>query len=202
MTDTTAKIRAKGLDTTGLTEADASELFNKVGTHIMAIVDLQVVDRHGPNVKGKRGVELVIDKLEPAFDENLAEHLRELNRTLYFNRKVDQEGPQLGSGDERTVDDVLSAGAKHRPHPYLASTLSIDDDAICDVCGQVEGAPVHADRDQLADPFAVTEEDLDAADEEDEEPEEEGTDDPTYAGDDPEYVDEGEWADEEQPATT
>jgi len=198
MTDTTATINAKGLDATGITEEIAADLFHKVGTHLIAIVDLQVVDKHGPNVKGKRKVTLSIDGIEPALDKNVAEHLRELTRTMYFNRQVDQP---LDGGEERTVDDVLAAGKKHEPHPYLASGLAIDDDAICDVCGQHEGAAVHADRDQVSDPFAVNEADLDAVDEE---PAEEGTEDPAYdenAGEEPEeYVDEGEW--DQEPATT
>lgn len=201
MTDTTATINAKGLDATGITEDIAAELFHKVGTHLIAIVDLQVVDKHGPNVKGKRKVTLSIDGIEPALDDNLAEHLRELTRTLYYNRQVATNGPTLDGGDEPSVDQVLAAGAKHKPHPYLASTLSLDDDAVCDVCGQIEATAVHADRDQLDDPFTVTEADLDEAEEEVvEEIAEEDLDDrdPDEAIDE-EYVDEGEWADQEQP---
>lgn len=185
MTDTTAKILPKGCENTGLTEEIASDLFRKVGSHFMAIVELEVVYPHGPNTDGKRRIDLRIKQVEPAMDSTLSEHLRELTRTLHYNRQVATHGPTLDGGEERTVDDVLAAGKKHEPHPYLASTLSIDDDAICDVCGQVESAAVHADRDQLADPFAVTEPD-DADEETEEEPE---------TGDE-EYVDEGEWDDE------
>lgn len=164
MTDTTAKVLAKGCENTGLTEEIASDLFRKVGSHFMAIVELEVVYPHGPNTDGKRRIDLRLKQVEPAMDDNLSEHLRELTRTLHYNRQVATHGPTLDGADEPSVDDVLAAGAKHRPHPYLASTLSLDDDAICDVCGQHEGAPVHADREQLADPFAVTEDDLDYGD--------------------------------------
>lgn len=167
MTDTTAKILAKGCENTGLTEEIANDLFRKVGNHFMAIVELEVVYPHGPNTDGKRRIDLRLTQVEPAIDDNLDDHLRELTRVLHFNRQVAKEGPTLDSADEPSVDDVLAAGAKHRPHPYLASTLSIDDDAICDVCGQVEATPVHADRTQLADPFAITEDDLDYGDDED-----------------------------------
>lgn len=153
MPDTTARIRAKGLDTTGVTEDLAAEMFKHVGRHYMAIVDLHVVDKHGPDVKGKRGVELIIDNLEPATDDTLAEHLRELTRTLYFNRG--QRDGQLAIddqlGDERTVEDVMAAGAQHRPHPSCPSTPPTDN-PICDVCGLLETAPIHSAQDTLPAP--------------------------------------------------
>lgn len=197
MTDTTAKILTKGCESTGLTEEIANDLFRKVGSHFMAIVELEVVYPHGPNTDGKRRIDLRLKQVEPAMDANLADHLRELTRTLYFNRQVDQP---LNSGDEPSVDQVLAAGRKHEPHPYLASTLSTDDDAICDVCGQVEGVPVHADRSALDDPFTVTEEDLDTADE-DEDEDEAACDDSDDDPDDLDYGDTLELEDQE-PVTT
>lgn len=154
MTDTTGNINSKGLDGTGISEEIVGDLFNKVGTHMMAIVDLQVVDKAGPNLKGKRKVVFVIDGIEPALDENLAEHLRELQRTVYLNRKhsdgqltIDHE---LGAGAERTVDDVVKAGTAQRPHPFLPVDAA-DDNGICDVCGLLETAPRHSVQDQLDD---------------------------------------------------
>jgi hypothetical protein len=158
MTDTTAGIAAKGLDATGFTEDLAAELFNRVGSHIMAIVDLQVVDRSGPNVKGKRKVHLIIDGIEPATDETLAEHLRELTRTLYYNRKLDGHTATTTQGEERTVDDVLAAGAGHRPHPFLPVDAS-DDNGICDVCGLIQAAGVHSTQDILEEPDDEDDED-------------------------------------------
>ncbi|MBA2952140.1 hypothetical protein GON03_19175 [Nocardioides sp. MAH-18] len=153
MTDTQATINSKGLDGTGITEDIAAELFHKVGTHVMAIVDLQVVDKHGPSVKGKRKVTLVIDGIEPALDDTLAEHLRELQRTVYLNRKhadgqlaIDQEL----TGDEPTVEGVVAAGAAHRPHPFLPVDAS-EDNPICDVCGLLEAAARHSVQDLLPD---------------------------------------------------
>lgn len=202
MTDTTAKILAKGLESTGVTEELANELFRNVGRHFMAIVELEVVYPHGPNTEGKRRIDLRLTQVEPAIDDNLDDHLRNLTRVLHYNRQVEKEGPTLDGGEERTVDDVLSSGRKHEPHPYLASTLSVDDNAVCDVCGQHEGAAVHADRTALDDPFTIneeiSEEDLDQADEEDEVDDgaDVWADDPTYdAGDtddDPAYDEEDE----------
>ena len=171
MSDTSAKINAKGLDGTGITETMASELFHKVGTHLMAVVDLQVVDRKGPNLKGKRGVEFVIGTIEPAPNETVAEHLRELTRSFHYERQLaGGQAPTLpldGAGSEPDVETVLAAGAKHRPHPYLSSNLALEDDAICDVCGLLDGAPVHADQSALGDPFAVTDDEDQDEDQED-----------------------------------
>lgn len=152
MTDTHASIATKGLDNTGITEDLADELFHKVGTHLMAIVDLQVVDRSGPNVKDKRKVHLIIDGIEPATDDAMAEHLRELSRVGYLNRAhangtiaINQE-----LDNERTVADVLAAGARHKPHPFLPVDASIDN-GICDVCGSIEATPVHSSQATLPD---------------------------------------------------
>lgn len=177
MTDTTAKIRSKGCEGTGITEEIATDLFQSVGTHMMAIVDLQVVDKSGPNIKGKRTVEIVIDGIEPATDDNLAEHLRELTRTCYFNRQTDQP-LTLDDNIEPDLKTVLEAGRRLEPHPYLASTLSTEDEPVCDVCGLLEPAAVHADRSLVADPFADNEvdDDQDGDTEDDTEDDTEGND--------------------------
>lgn len=142
MTDTTAKIRAKGLDGTGFTEDLASRLYDRVGYNLSAIVKLQVVDKHGPNLDGKRGIELVITGLEVAEDPTLDEHLNELTRTLYFNRGLEGHTGTTTEGQERTVADVLASGGKHKPHPFLPVDAS-QDDPICDVCGVVFAAGPH-----------------------------------------------------------
>jgi len=162
MPDTTAKIRAKGLDTTGVTEEIASQLFTQVGRHYMAIVEFKVEEPHGPNGEGKRRVDLVLTQVEPAVDDSLAEHLRELTRTLYYNRNLDgHTGTTLTTGsDEPTVEAVLAAGAKHRPHPFVSGGVGDTDGPnpgkpICDVCGLLEAAAVHSAQDTLPDPFEI-----------------------------------------------
>lgn len=148
MPDTTGTINAKSLHGTGFTEEMLNQLFNKVGTHHLAIVDLQVIDKHGPSVDGKRKVVLIIDGIEPATDENLAEHLRELNRTLYYNRGLDGHTGSTIDGTERTVEDVLAAGAKHKPHPFLPVDAT-EENPICDVCGTIEPAGPHSVQETL-----------------------------------------------------
>lgn len=155
MSDTHGNINSKGLDGTGITEELVSEHFSRVGSHMMAIVDLQVVDRSGPNIKGKRKVTYVIDGIEPAVDEAMAEHLRELQRTAYLNRQksgaqrtIDQELD--AEGGEPTVDAVVAAGAAHRPHPFLPVDVT-EDNPICDVCGLIESASRHSVQDILPD---------------------------------------------------
>lgn len=148
MTDTTAKIRSKGLDGTGFTEDLAAELFHRIGHHVKAIVELQVVDKHGPNLKGQKGIELVITQLEVAGDAILEEHLRELTLTLHYNRSLDGHTGTTTEGQERTVADVVSSGAKHRPHPFTPVDVT-QDNPICDVCGSLEAAAVHSAQEVL-----------------------------------------------------
>lgn len=150
MSDTTAKIRSKGLDATGVTEDIADELYAHKGRHYMAIVELKVDETH-ENAEGKRKVDLVLAQVEPAMDEQLAEHLRELQRTVYLNRQ--HVGAQLAidqelTGDEPTVEGVVAAGAPMRPHPFLPVDAT-QDNPICDVCGLVETAPRHSAQDTL-----------------------------------------------------
>lgn len=151
MTDTTAKIRTKGCDTTGITEEIASTLYANKGKRIMAIVELHAAERH-EKVDGTRRVDLVVEMVEPATNDALSEHLRELTRTMYQNRAI-ADG-QLAIDDTLTpsITDAVNAGALHRPHPFLPVDASVEN-GICDVCGRVEEEGVHAVG--LADPFAI-----------------------------------------------
>jgi hypothetical protein len=148
MTEYTAKIKGKGLDGTGFTEELAASLFNRVGHHMLAIVEVQVVDKHGPNLKGQRGIELVITSIEPAEDSNLEDHLRELTRTLHYNRGLDGHVGTTTEGQERTVADVMASGQQYRPHPFLPDDAA-KDTPICDVCGGIEASAVHSRQDVL-----------------------------------------------------
>jgi hypothetical protein len=151
MTDTTAKIRSKGLEGTGFTEDLAASLFTRVGHSLKAIIELQVVDKHGPNLKGQRGIELVITQIEVASDSILEEHLREITYALYTNRDLQGHTGTTTAGQERTVADVISSGAQHRPHPFLPVDAA-EDNPICDVCGTVEATAVHSTQDVLDGP--------------------------------------------------
>lgn len=168
MTDTTAKIRSKGLDGTGFTEDLAASLFTRVGHHLKAIIELQVVDKHGPNLDGKRGIELVITHIEVADDPTLDEHLGDISQALYTNRKLDGHTGTTTAGQERTVADVLSSGGKFKPHPFLPVDAA-DDNGICDICGVVSAAGPHSTQDTLGEP------DTEEEDTEAEEPDDEAT---------------------------
>lgn len=150
MPDVTGTINAKKLGSTGFTEDLVDKLYNQVGRHHMAIVDLQVVNHSGPDIEGKRTVTLLIDAIEPAVTEDMAEHLRELMRTVYFSRGVGDQLTLPAGSDEPTVEGVLAAGAKHRPHPFLPVDAT-QDTPICDVCGLLEAAAVHSTQDTLDD---------------------------------------------------
>lgn len=115
MTDTTAKIRAKGLDATGVTKTLARTMHANVGGHYLAIVDLRVV-RQLNDDDGSHGVELVIDQIEPVVDGKLngalIDHVRDIQAALYRNRKLaegDEELP-LEDGPEPKVRDIIAQG--------------------------------------------------------------------------------------------
>jgi len=152
MPDITATVNSKGLDKTGFDDDLIASLFRaKVGKHMLALVELQVVDKRGPNIKGRSKVELAITQIDPVTDENLDEHLREIQRTLAYNRGLDGHTGTTTQGQEPTVDQVLAAGAKHRPHPFLPVDAS-DENPICDVCGLLEAAGVHSIQETLDQP--------------------------------------------------
>ena len=152
MTDNTAKIAAKGCNATGNTEELARTLHATLGQKVVAVVELVSASR-SEGLDGKETVTLKILTVEPAPNNATEAHLRELARAFYYERQVDEAGAQLRLDDdiEPKVAGVLEHGAQHRPHPYLASTLSTDDDAVCDVCGRIEDAPVHEVLDDTQD---------------------------------------------------
>lgn len=150
MPDTTARIRAKGTDSTGLTEEDARRMHGEVGKHYMAIVELKVAQKHGPDAEGQRGVDLTIEQLEPAErGSDLEAHLRELTRTVYQNRALNSEDQQLQietAGDlERSVPDVIAAGKAHEPHTFEPDETT---PTACNICGAADEDPRHHADDQ------------------------------------------------------
>lgn len=181
MSDTTAKINSKGCEGTGITEDLAAELYHQVGQHFMAIVELQVIDKHGPNLKDKRGVSLGLTQVWPAQDPNLEDHLRELTRVLHQNTAVtgaDGTRQQIlleegRDGIEPTVDGVIAANPGLKFHPYVSSQLAIDDSEngpVCDVCGKTEADRIHQ-APPSTNPFEVLDEEHTEEDRE-EDPEE------------------------------
>ena len=162
MTDTHAKIRAKGLDATGVTEQIADQMYRSKGARYMAIVEIKVDETH-ENAEGKRKVDLILEQVEPATDTTLDEHLRNLTRTLHYNRQVAiGEEPTLDSMDavEPTVEAVIAANPSVLPHPFMTGMLGITDTEagpVCDVagCGKVEADRIH--HMPATDPFTVNE---------------------------------------------
>jgi len=185
---TTAQINAKGTKGTGITDEIAKALHDNLGKTITIVAEVRSESR-GENLKGDETVKLAIQNLEVIpEDAGAADHVREIAKTAHYNRRVAEEGPDLElDGPAPKVKDVLANGDRYKPHPYLASTLSTDDNAPCDVCGQHEGAPIHADRAALVDPFEASESDAGDGDETGEEPD---PDDPSYEPH--EFIDDGD----------
>lgn len=145
---TTAKIAAKGCNNTGITEDLAASLHNQLGRKVLAVVEL-VAETRSEKRNGDESVVLSILNIEPA-PEGLAEdHLRDLQRSFYYERQLADGQMQIspdGDGIEPKVSDVINANPGLRPHPYVTSQLAIDDsDAgpVCDVCGKIEAEAIH-----------------------------------------------------------
>lgn len=164
---TTATIASKGTNATGLTEEIAKRLHDSLGQTVIAIVEI-TSEARTENKDGSEKVALKIGTIEVAPNHMTEDHLRELARSFHYERQLAFGQPTLDGDDiEPKVADVLQHGQQFKAHPYLASTLSTDDNAICDVCGQVETMPVHAERTGLNDPFAVPDPDDTDADADD-----------------------------------
>jgi hypothetical protein len=150
--DYAASITTKGLDGTGLTEDVARKLYSRRGRKAMAVVEL-VVDETSDKRDGTHKVALAIAGLELVLDHtDIENHLRDLQQTIYANRQradgqmaIDE---QLGG--ERTVEDVLSSGRSHRPHPFIVVDASVEN-PICDVCGGIEASAVHSTQELISD---------------------------------------------------
>ncbi|CAI9417249.1 hypothetical protein [Nocardioides sp. T2.26MG-1] len=170
---TTAKINAATGSGSGIAPDLARTLHDQLGKTITAVVSLRSESR-GEKLNGDETVSLAItDLVVIPDDQGAAEHVREIAHVVTYNRKLAENGPTLpldGDSPEPKVEDVLAAGARHRPHGYIASTLSTDDDAICDICGLLQTAPIHSTQGTLPDPFTI--------------PDDDG-DDPTHGGDGP-----------------
>lgn len=114
----TAKVRAKGLDNTGVTEDIAKAMFNTLGHTTLAIVEFE----HKRKIDDDTGrqVELVMKMVEPSTSPTLDAHLRELTRTMHQNRVLTDEDAQLQIDTmddlEPTVEGVIAAGQAHVAH--------------------------------------------------------------------------------------
>lgn len=116
---TTAKVRAKGLAATGVTEDLAAQMFATKGSRYLAIVELKVDEVHEKS-DGDRRVDLVIAELEPVVDGELNgaldEHVRTIWKALYENRMRTGGGPddQLpldpDNGPAPAVKDIIQQG--------------------------------------------------------------------------------------------
>lgn len=162
MTDYTAKIRAKGLDATGVTEELAQQMYNTLGKSTLAIVELKH-SRQIHDADGDRAVELVLTLVEPSTNPDLDAHLRELTRTMHQNRVLQSRDDQLqietGEDLEPKVEDVIRAGQHHiaqtddelpEPGDESDGDTEYDDshdfeagpDDSC-ICGRSYGDPIH-----------------------------------------------------------
>ena len=116
MTDTTAKIAAKGTQNTGITEELARRCYDQLGRKVLAVVEL-VAETRSETKDGAQKVGLSILTIEPAPNADTEEHLRNLARSFHYERRLTSEDQQLriDTADdlEPKVADVLAAGQQH-----------------------------------------------------------------------------------------
>lgn len=110
MPDTTGRIRAKALDTTGITEAMLDKDWSAgAGRTRMAIVELRSVEPHGPNIDGKKRIDYVIEAIEPV-PEKHEDVVREFQRAIYHTRpEVEGQATLKGIDSGPTVDQTAEA---------------------------------------------------------------------------------------------
>ena len=110
MPDTTGRIRAKALDTTGITEAMLEhDWAGGAGRTRMAVVELRTVEPHGPNLDGKKRIDYVVESIEPVPAEH-EDTVRRFQRGLYLARP-DNEGQATLKGTAGENADELAAAA-------------------------------------------------------------------------------------------
>ena len=110
MPDTTGRIRAKALDTTGMTEAMLEKDWaGGAGRTRMAVVELRSVEPHGPNLDGKKRIDYVIESIEPVPAAHEG-RVREFQRGLFLARP-EVEGQAVLSGTAGESSDALDAAA-------------------------------------------------------------------------------------------
>lgn len=133
---TTAQIKAKGCQSTGITEELATKFHDQLGKTVMAVVELRS-DSRTENTDGDQKVSIEILSIEPAVDPNGAgeAHLRNFARSLYYERQLlsADAQPTLESVDdiEPKVADVIAAQAGAVPHEYVREGKT----GNCEVCG-------------------------------------------------------------------
>lgn len=106
MSTTSAKIAAANLKDTGVTPDMARKMWDKLGSRHIAVVEL-VVDERTEDVGDTRGVKLTVTSIEVAGDNDMAEHMRELQRAIYMSRQSDKA---LTAGVEDTPKDIATRG--------------------------------------------------------------------------------------------
>lgn len=151
MSDTTASIKAKGCESTGITEDVAEKLYKGLGSHLIAIVELEAHART-EDADGNQRVLLRIKTIEPCLDDAATEDvLRQIQRALHGARRDRTEGPMLpidGASDrEPTVQEVVEANPGVIPHDYFPTTTG-----ECDACGRPQLDSIHPHEQEQLDP--------------------------------------------------
>lgn len=127
--DYSAKIKAKGLDNTGVTQAHAKDMAKKLGKRTLLIVEVEH-DRLVTDADGHHQVVLGIAAVEPVPSAQ-EETVRRFMRALYMTRpEVAGQATLKGTYDEETPEQAAAG---------LAAAVETDDSG--EVTGVWDGDP-------------------------------------------------------------
>ena len=106
MSATTAKIAARTkTDNTGITPELATTMYKNLGSTHMAIVELRVAERTEGDDQS-HAIKLEVNRVEPAATKDIDEHMRQLERALYFQRNPQQT---LTAAARTAVPELIDA---------------------------------------------------------------------------------------------
>jgi hypothetical protein len=136
-------------DKGGVTETVAREMANPnaKGRHYMVVAEVVVQEIHD-KLSGQMIADLGIVKFWPVANVltdagDLDNHLRELAVVLRSELGNDTGDQELDlDGPSPKVKDILAAGGRWSPHPFLPVDVS-EENPICDVCGALGAATAH-----------------------------------------------------------
>lgn len=153
MSDTTAKIAAKGCASTGITEELAEKFYNQLGKKMIAIVEISSHSRQ-LNEDGKQSVNLQLLTVEPATTPEAEDYLRSVQRAQWALRNADSQQLAIDAtldDLEPKVEDVLRNRAMI--HHYYQPADDDTDPEVCEVCGNTLEHVLHGT--PPGDPFTT-----------------------------------------------
>lgn len=152
--DYAARIKAKGLDNTGVTEAHAKHMAKRLNGHTLLLVEV-VHDTLVTHADGRNVVQLAVTSVEPVPAEQ-EDAVRRLMQALYRRRpEVEGQAVLTGtSGDEQSVEDAAAGVTAAMEDIWDGDTdapLTGEDVTLCPLPGCALPEGHDGDHDPLTD---------------------------------------------------